>query len=904
MNRKLALLVLLLLLPSGGAARAQERFEFYPGANYDPAVPTLASVLGYEIGQKLTTLANVEKFLQALEKASPRIRLARYGESYEGNPLLVAIISSPENLKSLPAIQAQTRKLADPRQTSARDADALAARTPATLWLGYGVHGNEASGTEAALLLAHHLVAGSDHDTQKILKECVVVLVPMQNPDGRARFVAAYSGITGIDPNEDAHAAEHEEPWPGGRGNHYFFDLNRDWFFLTQPEVRAQVRLYQDFLPQVFVDIHEMGTNGTYYFAPPAKPVNKNLPQQTYQWWSLYGRSIASAFDRFGFEYFTRENYDEFYPGYGGGWPLYRGATGMTFEQAAPQGIRIRRDDGVVVTMRDAAWHHFIATVAVCQTTADNREKRLRDFYDFHRSAIEEGKKEPIKAYIFTAERDRWQAEKLVRNLLWQGIEVHRTTSEQKLELRDYFSEKPSSVKLAPGAFVVPLSQPSKRLIKAIFEKEAELDPDFIREELRRFERKEPTQVYDITAWSVPLFYGMEMYWSAKIPDKLDRVTAAPQSPGRVIGGRAAYAYLMPYRGNAEARALADLLKNNHRVQVSRLPFKTDGRQFGRGTLILKVAGNPADLREKVEELARRTGADIYATGTGWVEDGASLGSSTVGYVRPPRIALLMDQEVSAASYGWLGYLLEREFAYPYTAIRLRSFSKVRLSDYDVIVLPDGDSKGYLKLLDKEAVEKLKAWVHAGGVLVGIKGAALFAADRQVALTTAVVEARREEVPEGPAARPEGEKEPEETGPQPGEEKKDPEGKERPLRISGAVLMTRVDDRTFLTMGYAENLPVLVASNIVLSPSRQGNNALLYESADRLRVSGFVWPESRGQFAGKAYLIDETIGSGHVILFADDPNFRASLDSLNRLMLNALFFAPSQRTYLQQAREP
>ncbi|MBI3941354.1 MAG: hypothetical protein HY315_11020 [Acidobacteria bacterium] len=895
---------LLLVLLASAAQAQQDKFEFYPGGTYDRAVPTPAAVLGYEIGQKLTTTSSVERYLQALEKASFKIHVSRYGESYDGNPLLLAVVSSPENLKALAAIQAQTRKLADPRLGNAGEVSTLVAKTPATVWLGFGIHGNEESGAEAALLTAYQLVAGTDRNTQRILRECVIVLVPVQNPDGRERYIMAHNAGLGAEPNEDPNAAEHDEPWPDGRGNHYFFDLNRDWFFLTQPEVRAQVKVYQDYLPQVFVDLHEMGTNSTYYFAPPARPVNKNLPPQTFQWWMTYGRAIAAAFDRLGFDYFTRENYDEFFPGYGSSWPSYRGATGMTFEQAAPRGIRIRRDDETVLTLRDAAWHHFIAAMAVCQITAENREKRLRDFYEFHRTAIEEGKSDPVKAYIFTSEHDRWQAEKLVRNLLLQGVEVFRTTSEQRIELRDYAADKPSSAKLAAGSYVVPLAQPAKRLIKAIFEKEAELDPEFFKEEQRRLERKEPTQVYDVTAWSLPLFYGMEMYTAGKLPDGMQKAGGAPANPLSALGGKASYAYLMPYRGNAEAHALVDLLRNKYRVQVSRLSFKTESRQFERGTLILKLANNKPDLHQKVEDLARRYGATLYATNTGWVEEGTSLGSGFVAYVRPPKIAVLMDHEVSGSSYGWIGYLLDRDYGYPYTAIRTRSFARVKLKDYDVLVLPDGNAAGYLRLLGKEGVEKIKSWVQGGGVLIGIKGAALFAADKQVALTSATPEGRRSQPAERTSEKADEKKEAEMKKPEPArleplEERKDEETAERPLRISGAILMTRVDDRTYLTLGYSQNVPVLVSSNIVLSPSKQGNNALIYESADKVRISGVVWPEARAQIAEKAYLIDESLGSGHVILFADDPNFRASFDGLNRLMLNALFFAPSQRTYLQ-----
>src|SRR6185436_18459435 len=285
----------------------------------------------------------------------------------------------------------------------------------------------EVSSSDAALAEAHHLLAArGDATVDRILRESLVVIDPLQNPDGRARFLATNRLAQAAAPDPEPIAAEHDQPWPGGRYNHYLFDMNRDWFALSQPETRGRVRVFLEWFPQVTADLHEMGGDSTYYFAPPADPLNPYLTATQKAWWQELGQAIAGRFDARGFPYFVREVFDSFYPGYGESWPLYQGAIGMTFEQASARGLVLKRVDGSTLTYHDGILHHFNSAITTCYTAAKNREQLLRDFYEYRRTAIADGEKSATRDYVLIAGSDPTLAARLADNLASQGIDVRR----------------------------------------------------------------------------------------------------------------------------------------------------------------------------------------------------------------------------------------------------------------------------------------------------------------------------------------------------------------------------------------------------------------------------------------------------------------------------------------------
>lgn len=380
-----------------------QKFEYWPGVAYDPSIPTARAVLDLDIGGRVLSHANLIRYTEALAAAAPRrMKVFDYAKSWEGRRLIYAAIGSEENIRRLPEIKAAMQRLYDPRKTPAAEARKIMANLPAVVWLGYGVHGNEISSPDAALQTMYHLLAArNDKMVAEILANTVVLIDPTQNPDGRDRFVNHYDTAEGLEPDPNPAAAEHNEPWPGGRTNHYYFDLNRDWLAITQPETAGRIKALREWYPLVFVDLHEMGTESTYYFAPEAVPYNPHLTKDQKEPLDWFGKNNAKYFDQFGFRYFTREVYDAFFPGYGASWPAYYGGIAMTYENGSTRGLVVRRNsDDTTITFRETVRRHFVASVATCETAAKNRARLLENFYQYHVTAIEEGGKEPVKEYI------------------------------------------------------------------------------------------------------------------------------------------------------------------------------------------------------------------------------------------------------------------------------------------------------------------------------------------------------------------------------------------------------------------------------------------------------------------------------------------------------------------------
>ena len=351
-----------------------------PGVQYDPGVPTLKAVIGHAPGEAITTPEQIGRYLDALTKAAPdRTRLVEYAKTWEGRPLHYFVIGSRERMARLDEIKRGLQTLA----SGAPDADRLVNELPAVVWLIHGVHGNEISSSDAALAEAYHLLAARGNpDVDITLRDALVIIDPMQNPDGRNRFITNNLLGRAIEPDPNPQSAEHDEPWPGGRSNHYLFDMNRDYFAMTQPETQGRARVMLEWYPQVNVDLHEMGGNSSYYFAPPANPLNPFITEAQKKSFELFGRANAAEFDKRGFSYFVRETYDSFYPGYGESWPIFHGSIGMTYEQASPRGLAFRREDGALLTYKDAVTHHFTAAITTAATAAKNRQQLLRDFLD------------------------------------------------------------------------------------------------------------------------------------------------------------------------------------------------------------------------------------------------------------------------------------------------------------------------------------------------------------------------------------------------------------------------------------------------------------------------------------------------------------------------------------------
>jgi hypothetical protein len=874
-----------LALTLAAALAAAPLPELAPGAKYDPKIPTLKQVLGHEPGEVITPPEEIAIYLRALNQAAPdRTRLVEYARTWEGRPLWLFIVASPERIARLEQVKADLRRIADPRSLPAADADRLVRELPVVTWLMHGVHGNEISSSDAALAEAYHLLAAQgDGDVQTILRDSIVVIDPMQNPDGRARFVA--QNLLGRASTADSNplSAEHDEPWPGGRVNHYLFDMNRDWFAQSQPETRGRIKAMLEWFPHVVVDLHEMGGDGSYYFAPPAVPINPHITKSQQASFEMFGKANAAKFDERGFAYFIRENYDSFYPGYGESWPIFQGAVGMTYEQASARGLRWKRTDGDELTYRDGVVHHFTSAITTAATAAKNRERLVRDFLEYRRSAAQEGEKGTTREYIIVPGVDPSRALRLARNLTTQGIEVRRADEPVKVGTR----------MIAAGAFLVSNAQPSGRLVRNLLDVHTAQDDPFVKEQDRRRRLRLGDQIYDITAWSLPLVFDVEVVTApASFTGRATPVSlqsAAMTLPPAKVG------YLLPW-GSASASAVADMLQAGIRVRHAGMPFAFAGRKFPIGTAIVRVSENGADLAAKLAPIVARHDAEAFPIDSGYQDEGISLGSANVHPMKAPRVLLAWDAPAQTNSAGFARYVLEQRFGQPVTAIRVGTIARADLKDFDVIVLPSGT---YAPLAGDDALRRLREWTRAGGTLITIGEATRWAASVNLLETPAELRGGKPDTPpSGSGSSASGSGGSKDSGAASAAFDYDkaiqPE-RERPENTPGGILRVGLDQEHWLSSGQDGEVQAIVEGNRVLTPIRldKGRNVGVYAAKERLVASGLVWDEARDQLAQKAFLVHQPMGQGHLIAFAEEPNYRAFTEATELLFINAVLLGPA-----------
>ncbi len=878
------LLVILVLVSLGSRSLAQEDFVYWPNPDYDPSIPSVEQVLGYEPGDRITWHSDTIRYFEALQQAAPdRVLLQEFARSWEGRQLIYAVISSPDNIANLDAIKSNMQRLADPRITDEDAAAALIESQAAITWLSYSVHGNEISSTDAAMLTAYHLLASRGDDrVAEIMNDTVVVIVPVQNPDGRDRFIHHFTSSAGLLPDSDRISAEHDEPWPGGRTNHYLFDMNRDWFIQSQPEIQGHAAAMLEFLPVAFVDAHEMGSDGTYFFAPEAIPYNPNLAEDQRASLQLFGRNNARYFDMFGLDYFTREVYDAFYPGYGASWPSYFGGIAMTYEQASTRGLVFRQYDGVDLHYRDTVRNHFITSLATAETVQVNREKFLTDFYNYRVSAIEEGEEEENRAYIIPAQADQDAADKLAGLLGRQGVEVDRATAEFNACSETY----------PAGTYVIRADQPAKRFVRTLLEVNVPMEADFLVEQERRRSENLPDEIYDVTGWSLPLMFNIEAHTCNRTPSgDFVRHGSDLVLPGSVIGGQAEVSYIVPWGEASAVRFLAAAMQEGIAVKSNDKAFLNLDDRYPAGSLIIDVADNDDELHARVALLAESSGAEVVAVNDSWVTEGPSFGSANVVRHNQPRIAMAWDEPTNAYSAGNTRFVIERQFGYPVTPIRVDRLRDADLRRYQVLILPLANGGGYESALGESGIENIRDWVQRGGVLIALGNATRFVADPDVDLLSV----RRERAVVEVEAPDEEEEESTVAGQYLTEESAYREQtvalEDPPDPVAGVLVRADVHPEHWLSAGVAPVLNVLVRGSDIYTPIRinDGVNVARFQGPDDLLASGYIWDENRRQLAYKPFVIQESRGAGEVIAFTQDPTVRAYLDGLNVILMNAIF---------------
>ncbi len=887
------MLTTLMLALSMQTVPAPQAPPLAPGTRYDPQIPTLTQVVGHDVAEEISTPEEIVLYVKALAAAAPdRTRLVEYARSWEGRPLYVLAIGSPDRISAIERVRTGLQRLADPRTAAAGEIDRLLKELPVVVWLMHGVHGNEISSCDAALAEAYHLLAAQgDAAVDAIRREAIVLIDPSANPDGRARFIFQNLQGRAATPDPEPASAEHDEPWPGGRANHYLFDMNRDWFSQSQPETRGRTKMFLEWFPQVVVDLHEMGGDGTYYFAPPADPINPQISKQQVRWLETFGRANAKAFDARGFAYFIREVYDTFYPGYGDSWPTLQGAIGMTHEQASARGLLFRRRDETMLRYRDGVLHHFTSAIVTAETSARNREAILRDFVDYRRSAIQEGERGPVREYVLVPGADPARAAMLARLLASQGFEIRRAEQAIKAGSRD----------VPAGAYVVPAAQPGGHLLRNLLDPQTPQPEPFVKEQDRRRQKRLGDQIYDVTGWSLPLAFDVEVV-------TLDRPSGAKSSvlssttedghqsapPASALAAalpRATVGYLLPW-GSGTSTAIVEALQAGIRVRMIDRPFALSGRKYAGGVALVRAAENGADLAAKLGAIVTRQGIEAVAIDSAFVDEGISLGSNQVAALKAPRVLLAWDAPTQSVSAGWARYVLERRFMQPVTAVRVSSLARVDLHEYDVLILPAGN---YGTAISGDALRRLKDWINAGGTLVTLGEASRWAARENVGLLDTRTQLRDGRPELEPSDR--DQKKDEAPPPKPFDlEKAIQPDRERPDLTPGSLLRVTLDPEHWLAAGTDGEIQVMVEGQRVFAPIKldKGRNVGVYTPKDRLVASGLVWPEAQALLAQKAFLLHQPTGQGHVIAFAEDPNYRGFTEATELLFINAVLFGPAK----------
>jgi hypothetical protein len=905
--------------PAPGLPLSGEILPFFPNGAYDSKIPTPEKVIGFVMGAKPCRYEQMVDYLVALDKSSAEVILREYGETYEGRKLYYLIISSNENVARLDRIQQEIGLLADPRKiTSERQAKELIEKLPVVAWMAYSIHGDELSSTDAALQLAYQLAAGTDTLTNKLKENLIIVIDPLQNPDGRERILSQIQSFSGKIVNWDAQTLEHGGVWPWGRGNHYLFDLNRDWFALVHPESQGKIKAILDWNPQVLVDCHEMGAFDTYLFSPPREPFNPFWTSAIRKWWRAFSQDQARAFDQYGWSYYTREWNEEWFPGYGSSWSIFLGAVGILYEQAGVSGSQVKKPDKTILTYRETVHHQFSSSLANLTTAANNRRELLNDFYQEKRGAVYP---KQATTYIFVPGENESRTTQFIQTMLKQNIEVKQGQKDfTATDLTDIWRDKYSKKTFPKGSYIISSAQPLSHLVKAILEFDLKVPSDFLKTERLELEKGKGTRLYEITAWSLPLAYNLAAYRTEKsVSVETIPVTETQTAPGMLHNPKASYGYVFSWGTFNSALAIARLLEKDFKLRVAEKPFRVEGRNFEPGAILLRKSENLANVAEVLGEIAQESGIEIWGVTTALAEDGADLGGGEFELLQQPKIGLLTNSPIDFTNFGAIWHLLDQKLGLRITNLDIAQFGGLDLSLYNVLVFPSswGGGGEYSRQLGKGGIAKLKSWIESGGTLIAMGSASAFASDTtnglsQIRLKEQVLdslenfesaieqlekakgfqidsldlwESGKEEVEQKVAAE-------KATGKPDQQMVKEANKRGVLFMPRGAILRVELDKEHWLGFGAGDKVPVLAYTSEAFLSKEPALTVGRFADGAKLRLAGLLWPEARSRWAKTSYLTREARGKGQIILFATPPNFRGYFAGAEQLLINAFIFGP------------
>jgi len=841
-------------------------FSAFIGFAFSQGINSPEKFLGYKLGDRFTPQYKIVAYFNYVATASKNVKLMQYGSTNENRPLLAMFVASDENIGRLEEIRSNNLRLAGIEKvekevavigsSSTRNkpnpATATLTNTPVIVWLSYNVHGNEPASSEAAMQTLFDMVDPANARTKAWLKNTVVVIDPCLNPDGHDRYVNYYNSVTGAVPDANVSSREHTEPWPGGRINHYYFDLNRDWAWQTQKETRARLALYNQWLPQVHVDYHEQGINDPYYFAPAAEPFHRDITAWQREFQTIIGKNNAKYFDQKGWLYFTKEEFDLLYPSYGDTYPTYNGAIGMTYEQAGiAAGLAVQTRSGDTLKLADRIEHHHATGLSTIETTSEHAQKVLEEFKKFYDNSRANPPGD-YKTYIIkNSNQDKIDTlrEQLSRNGIKYSFGLNQTVTGYS-----YLTGKTGQYAIKPGDMVINAYQSKSVLLNVLLEPKTFLAD---------------SNTYDITAWSLPYAYGLEAYALKEsiIPEPVkitSVVLSAPPPPH-------AYAYISSWQSVSDVKFLAALLKKKIKVRYSEKAFEAGGKKFTAGSLIIARAGNDRrDFDLEVTQTASELGHEVTPLTSGFVEKGADLGSDVIKNIRTPRVMLVAGDGVSAEAMGEVWHLFEQQIDYPITLVRYKDLAKTRLADFDVAIFPDGEYEDFPS-------DKLQSWVHDGGKLIALQNA-----------VSQLVDKKGFDIKKKEEKKDDKNDKTEDKSKLPIKFYEDRTKDAIRTSVPGAIYKLNLDNTHPLGFGMPPYYFSLKLSDDIYD--YLGNDGWNVGTVKKdAYVSGFVGQKSKDKIKDGLLLGVQSMGRGTVIYMVDDPIFRSFWENGKLLFSNAVF---------------
>ena len=886
--------------------------------------------LDFKIGERVATPEQISEAILSWANQSNRMIVKEYAKSHEGRPLYALFISSPSNLAKLDEIKKNVNLLADGENTNANKARALINDLPAIAWMAYSIHGNETSGADAALASIYHFIASNDEETIDMLDNMLIIIDPLMNPDGRARFAKSLEQYRGTAPNYDDQSLIHTGDWPYGRTNHYFFDLNRDWIYVTQPETRGRVKLINEWKPQILVDAHEMGPQDTFMTGPPREPINKNIDRDLIKWGNVFAQDQGNAFDERNWRFYTGEWHEDLYPGYSF-YVQFRGTLGILYEQSRMAEDGVKRPEGTIQSYKESVHHQYVSTMVNLKTLKENSKAMYRDFWEGRKYNVSKDSKFANQTFVILPTENVGRLKTLVEKLQFQGIELYKNNKpilvknvlKQSGDIDDNFS-------IPVGSLIIPNRQAEAPIIAAMLEFDAEIDESVLVKEKQANLRDGSSIMYDTTAFNLTMMYGLP---SITVPENITN-NLSPWEFNQTNYEIDKDALMWSVDGNDDRSVAfaARLMELGVEVRIINKATSLSGHELSRGSVVVLGMDNPlmTDLHILVEKIARNLELSVVSIESGFgPEELPDWGGEHFNLLERPKVAILSHEGFNSYDVGVSWWSIDHHLGIRHSQINKSIVNYADLRRYNTIIIPSGGS------LTKNNKTILTDWVKQGGTLIAHNGSVRaltseegvgnvkqiqnsfdksnnFNIDLQREIYALSDEIDYESVL-GNKVNTEISYPWETSKKKLSQKELEDRDKWQSLFMpSGSFVGARTDQKHWLTFGSTEILPVLYSNYPVLMTDKNSQAAVrigeIIDSPENnevkvlnwstipagkdinIRMSGLVWPEAAQRIANSAYVTRERLGSGQVILFSGEPNFRGSTLGTNRLWLNAVVY--------------